>query len=205
MRSHAAMSSPLTPDFESRYAAPHASNAKHRRCASVPVFGATGVQHVIQKFEKSGNRRVSPYTSRGSVMSAHAVPGPHAKGPSTPPRRSGNRLSSPRAARTGHSASSPQAAGTAAIVGRSLSPRTPRDRTPNQQSPQAGAGTLQTSSPFSLGVPDAPSTVLYGDNGSLASERSSIRKARVQLELEQEEHRIAVLEAKGGRLNCGRN
>ena len=154
------MSSPLTPDFESRYAAPHASNAKHRRCASVPVLGATGVQHVIQKFEKSGNRRVSPYTSRGSVMSAHAVPGPHAKGPSTPPRRSGNRLSSPRAARTGHSASSPQAAGTAAIVGRSLSPRTPRDRTPNQQSPQAGAGTLQTSSPFSLGVPDAPSTVL---------------------------------------------
>ena len=105
-------------------------------------------------------------------MTTHAVPGPHAKSPSTPPRRSGNRLSSPRAARTGHSASSPQAAGTAAIVG-----------------PQ--------NSPFSLGIPDAPSTVLYGDNGSLASDRSSIRKARVQLELEQEEHRIAVLEAKG--------
>ena len=84
MRSHAAMSSPLTPDFESRNAAPHASYAKHRRCTSVPVLGSNGVQHVIRKFEKSGNWKVSPYTPRGNVMTAHAVPGPYAKSPSTP-------------------------------------------------------------------------------------------------------------------------
>ena len=176
MRSSSAMPSPPTPDFESRNAVMHASHAKNRRCTSVPALGPNGVQHVIRKFEKSNNRKVSPYTPRGNVVTAHAVSGPYAKNPSTPPRRTGNRLSSPRAARTGHSASSPQAAGTAAIVG-----------------PQ--------NSPFSLGVPDAPSTVLYGDNGSLASDRSSIRKARVQLELEQEEHRIALLEAKGRKMD----
>ena len=193
-------SSAMTPDFESRNAAPNAGYAKHRRCTSVPVLGSNGVQHVIRKFEKQGNRKVSPYTPRGNVITAHAVPGPHAKSPSTPPRRLGNRLSSPRAARTGQSASSFTAAGPTAIVGHSQSPRASRERIPNQQSPQVGAGTLQASSPFSLGAPRAPSTVLYGDNGSLASGRSSIRRARVQMELEQEEQNIAVLEAKARKM-----
>ena len=185
MRSSSAMPSPPTPDFESRNAVAHASHAKNRRCTSVPVLGSNGVQHVIRKFEKQYNRKVSPYTPRGNVVAAHAVPGPYAKNPSTPPRRVGNRRSSPRAARTEQSVSSLTAAGPIAIVGHSQSPRASRERIPNQQSPDMGAGTrLHESSPFSLGAREL-STVLYGDNGSIASGRSSIRRARVQMELEQ--------------------
>ena len=193
-------SSAMTPDFERRNAAPDAGYAKHRRCTSVPVLGSNGVQHVIRKFEKQGNRKVSPYTPRGNVVAAHAVPGPYAKNPSTPPRRVGNRRSSPRAARTEQGASSLTAAGPIAIVGQSQSPRASRERIPNQQSPDVGAGTrLHESSPFSLGAREL-STVLYGNNGSIASGRSSIRRARVQMELEQEEQNIAVLEVKARKL-----
>ena len=88
--------SAMTPDFERRNAAPDAGYAKTRRSASAPVCGPNGVQHVIRKFEKQHNRKVSPYTPRGNVVVAHAVPGPNAKSPSTPPRRVGNRRSSPR-------------------------------------------------------------------------------------------------------------
>ena len=60
-------SSAMTPDFERRNAAPDAGYAKSRRSTSVPVLGSNGVQHVIRKFEKQYNRKVSPYTPRGSV------------------------------------------------------------------------------------------------------------------------------------------
>ena len=192
--------SAMTPDFERRNAAPDAGYAKTRRSVSAPVCDPNGVQHVIRKFEKQYNKKVYTYTPRGNVVVAHAVPGPNAKNPSPPPRRVGNRRSSPRVATTQQGASSFTAAGPIAIAGRSQSPRVSRERTPNQQSPDIGAGTgLHQSSPFSLGARE-PSTILYDENGSLVSGRSSVRRARIQMELEKEEQNIAVLKAEARRL-----
>ena len=191
-------SSAMTPDFERRHAAPDAGHAKARRSASAPAFGP-GVQRVIRKFEKQ-NRKVSPYTPREHVVVAHAVSGPNVKPPSTPPRRVGNRRGSPRIATTQHGASSLTAAGPIAVSGRSPGPRPSRQRTPNQQSPDIGAGTgLYQSSPYSLGARE-PSTILYDENCSVVSGRSSVQRARIQIELDQEEQNIAVLKAEARRL-----
>lgn len=192
-------SSAMTPDFERRHAAPDAGHAKVRRSVSAPAFGPNGVQRVIRKCEKQ-NRKVSPYTPREHVVVANAVSGPNVKPPSTPPRRVGNRRGSLRIATTQHGASSLTAAGPIAVSGRSPGPRPSRQRTPNQQSPDIGAGTgLYQSSPYSLGARE-PSTILYDENCSVVSGRSSVQRARIQIELDQEEHNIAVLKAEARRL-----
>ena len=190
-------SSAMTPDFERRHAAPEAGHAKARRCASAPAISP--VQRVIRKFEKQ-NRKVPPYTPREHVVVAGAVPRPNANPPSTPPRSAGNRRGSPRTATTQHDASSLTAAGPIAVPSRSPGPRPSRQRTSNQQSPDIGAGSgLHNSSPYSLGARE-PSTILYDENCSVVSGRSSVQRARIQIELDQEEHHIAVLKAEARKL-----